>query len=181
VPTDGGFQLTSAKRKKDLRQLSSKRRKMNHERKYQKNNVIERSPEVLKTDEDEVLKTDEDEVLKTDEDEVLKTDEDEVLKTDEDEVLKTDEDEAESTDSDVRRQCEMSDFNEKMSAWSGLGIASSILRALAEQGFVEPTEIQVRFRNQKYCESFGFLSAMSLLGDVAMSFGRCVPTCCSSM
>jgi len=141
VPIDGGFQLTSAKRKKDLRHSSSKRRKINHKRKYQKNNVIEKSPEVLKTDEDE----------------------------------------AESTDSDVRRQCEVSDFNEKMSAWSGLGIASSILRALAEQGFVEPTEIQVRFRNQKYCVSFGVLSAMSLLGDVAMSFGRYVPTCCTSM
>ena len=147
MSTDGGFQVTSAKRKKDWRQSSSKRRKMNHERKYQKNNVIERSPEVLKTDKDE--------------------------------VLKTDEDEAESTDSDVRRQCEMSDFNEKMSAWSGLGIASSILRALAEQGFVEPTEIQVRFRNQKYCVSFGVLSTVILLGDVAMPFGRYVPTCCT--
>jgi len=117
VPTDGGFQLTSAKRKKGLRHSSSKRRKMNHKRKYQKNNVIERSPEVLKTGKDE--------------------------------MPKTDEDEAESTDSDIQRQCKVSDFNEKMSAWSGLGIASSILRALAEQGFVEPTEIQVRFRNQK--------------------------------
>jgi ribosomal protein S25 len=115
VPTDGGFQLTSAKSKKDLRQSSSKRRKMNHKRKYQKNDVIERSPEVHKTGKDE--------------------------------MPKTDEDDAESTDSDIRRQCEVSDFNEKMSAWSGLGIASSILRALAEQGFVEPTEIQVRFRN----------------------------------
>lgn len=79
-----------------------------------------------------------------------------VLKTDKDEVQKTDEVEAESTDSDVRRQCEVSDFNENMSAWSGLGIASSILRALAEQGFLEPTEIQVSFRNQKYCVSLGF-------------------------
>lgn len=140
VPTDGGFQLTNSKRKKDFRQSSSKRRKMNHKRKYQKNNVIERSPEVLKTDKDE--------------------------------VLKTDEDETESTDSDVQSQCEVSDFNEKMSAWSGLGIASSIIRALAEQGFVEPTEIQVRFRNQKYCVSFGVPSAMSLLGGIAMSFGR---------
>lgn len=141
MPIDGGFQLTSAKRKKDLRHSSSKRRRMNHKRKYLKNNVIEKSPEMLKTDEEE----------------------------------------SESTDSDVRRQCEVSDFNEKMSAWSGLGIASSILKALAEQGFVEPTEIQVRFRNQKYCVSFGVLSAMSLLGDVAMSFGRYVPTCCTSV
>jgi ribosomal protein S25 len=141
VPTNGGFQLTSAKRKKDLRHSSSIRRKMNHKRKRQKNNMIELSPEVLKTDEDD----------------------------------------AESTDSDIPRQCEVSDFNEKMSAWSGLGIASSILRALAEQGFVEPTEIQVRFTNQKYCVSFGVLSAMSLLGDVAVSFGRYVPACCTSM
>lgn len=105
-----------------------------------------------------------------------------MLKTDEDEVLKTDEDEAESTYSEAERKCEVSDFTDKMSAWSGLGIASSILRALAEQGFVEPTEIQVRFRNQsyitlnsqKYHVRFGVLSAMtikrlySLLGYDAM-------------
>jgi hypothetical protein len=138
LPTDGGSQLRSAKRKKDLRHSSSKRRKLNHKRKHQKKNVIERSPEVLKTDKDE--------------------------------VLKTDEDTAESTYSGVQRQCKVSDCNEKMSAWSGLGIASSILRALAEQGFVEPTEIQVRFRNQKYCVSLGVLSAVSLLGYDAMSF-----------
>jgi superfamily II DNA/RNA helicase len=34
----------------------------------------------------------------------------------------------------------------RMSAWYGMGIFGPILRALAEQGFVEPTEIQVRFR-----------------------------------
>jgi ribosomal protein S25 len=118
VPTDGGFQLTGAKRKKDLRQPSSKRRKLNHKRKYQKKNVIEKATEVPETDKDE--------------------------------VLKTDEDEAESCNSEGERKCEVSDFIDKMSAWSGLGIASSILRALAEQGFVEPTEIQVRFRNQSY-------------------------------
>lgn len=93
-----------------------------------------------------------------------------MLNTDKDEVLKTDEDEAESTYSCVQRQCKVPDFSEKMSAWSGLGIASSILRALAEQGFVEPTEIQVRFRNHKYCVSLGVLSAMSLLGYDATSF-----------
>ena len=145
VPTDGGFRLTSAKRKKDLRQLSSRRRKLNHKRKYQKKNVVERYTEVFKSDKDEVLKTGEVE------------------------VLETDENEAESTYSEVQRQHEMSDFNEKMSAWSGLGITSSILRALAEEGFVEPTEIQVRFKNQKYCVvSFGVLSTMSFLGYDAM-------------
>lgn len=112
VPTDGGFQLTGAKRKKDLRQPSSKRRKLNHKRKYQKKNVIEKATEVPETDKDE--------------------------------VLKTDEDEAESCNSEGERKCEVSDFIDKMSAWSGLGIASSILRALAEQGFVEPTEIQAK-------------------------------------
>jgi superfamily II DNA/RNA helicase len=36
--------------------------------------------------------------------------------------------------------------DDRMSAWYGMGILSPILRALAEQGFVEPTEIQVRIR-----------------------------------
>lgn len=110
APAVGDFQLTSSKRKKYLRQSSSKRRKLNHKRDLQEKNVIDESKEELKTDEGE----------------------------------------SESTDSEDERKCEVSDFFNKMSAWSGLGIASSILKALAEQGFEKPTEIQVRFRNKYY-------------------------------
>jgi hypothetical protein len=57
-------------------------------------------------------------------------------------------DETESSDVEVERKSEASELLDRMSAWNGLGIPSPILRALAEQGFVEPTEIQVRFKNQ---------------------------------
>jgi hypothetical protein len=130
APAVGDFQLTSSKRKKYLRQSSSKRRKLNHKRDLQEKNVIDKSTEELKTDEGE----------------------------------------SESNDNEVERKCEVSDFFNKMSAWSGLGIASSILKALAEQGFEKPTEIQVRFRNKyyitfnkrKYCVRVGFLTAVSI-------------------
>lgn len=59
------------------------------------------------------------------------------------EVLETDKYEAQSSDSEVERKSVSSELLDKMSAWNGLGISSSILRALSEQGFVEPTEIQV--------------------------------------
>jgi superfamily II DNA/RNA helicase len=64
------------------------------------------------------------------------------------EVLETDEHEAESSDSEAERKSVLSELLDRMSAWNGVGISSSILRALSEQGFVEPTEIQVRFTNQ---------------------------------
>jgi ATP-dependent RNA helicase DDX24/MAK5 len=63
-------------------------------------------------------------------------------------VLAADKNGAESSDSEVEGKSESSGLLDKMSAWNGLGLPSSILRALAEQGFMEPTEIQVRFRNQ---------------------------------
>jgi superfamily II DNA/RNA helicase len=64
------------------------------------------------------------------------------------EVPEVNNDEAESSDSGAERKSVSSEFvDSKMSAWYGLGIVSPILRTLAEQGFVEPTEIQVRFRN----------------------------------
>jgi superfamily II DNA/RNA helicase len=64
------------------------------------------------------------------------------------EVPQGNKDEAESSDTEAERKNGPSELvDTKMSAWNGAGISSSILRALAEQGFVEPTEIQVRFRN----------------------------------
>jgi ATP-dependent RNA helicase DDX24/MAK5 len=63
------------------------------------------------------------------------------------EVLETDKNEAELSDSEVERESMPSELLDKMSAWNGLGIPSSVLRALSEQGFVEPTDIQVRYRN----------------------------------
>lgn len=63
------------------------------------------------------------------------------------EVPEVNKDEAESSDTGAERKSVSSELLEsKMSAWYGVGILSPILRALAEQGFLEPTEIQVRFR-----------------------------------
>lgn len=66
------------------------------------------------------------------------------------EVPEVNNDESESSDTDDAERKSMSSelLESKMSAWHGVGIMSPILRALAEEGFVEPTEIQVRFRNQ---------------------------------
>jgi hypothetical protein len=108
LSTDGGVQFTSTEGKKDSRQPSSKRRKVNHKRKQKSVTVIDKSRDVLAADKNG----------------------------------------AESSDSEVEGKSESSGLLDKMSAWNGLGLPSSILRALAEQGFMEPTEIQVRFRNQ---------------------------------
>lgn len=105
LSSDGYIQRTSTKRKKDLVQPSSKRRKVNSKRKQQRRNVLEKSKEVPEVSKDE----------------------------------------AESSDTGAERKSVSSELlDSKMTAWYGLGIMSPILRALAEQGFVEPTEIQAK-------------------------------------
>lgn len=54
---------------------------------------------------------------------------------------------ADSSAPTAERMCASPEcLDSKMSAWYGVGILSPILRALADQGFLEPTEIQVRIR-----------------------------------
>ncbi|PNF41284.1 hypothetical protein B7P43_G01468 [Cryptotermes secundus] len=62
------------------------------------------------------------------------------------EVPEVNKDETESSDTDDAERKSMSSelLESKMSAWHGVGIMSPILRALEEQGFVEPTEIQAK-------------------------------------
>ncbi|KAH8401201.1 hypothetical protein KR009_003605 [Drosophila setifemur] len=53
------------------------------------------------------------------------------------------EDQLDSSDEEAPQLVPIASFNEEeLSAWNGLGVPSTILRALGEQGFKEPTQIQ---------------------------------------